>query len=833
MRKRSAPDRRGIVGRAFPREPGVDTLPDHALKERIRMHNSIRRTFALALLALVATPALAATPAPQAVQVQRHDVSVRIDGGIVQLRMVRDNVLHVHFEPDGKTTPSSLVIAPGAPRKSAAGVSVTRHGSTVTLASHAMRVQLDTRHLALSVTRPQDGQVLVRQTGLASLAHGTLALHYAGDTPMYGIHSFSAQDGPVYGTPDCTTVRHDTSGLLRMGRQVAKACPEGGAGGPFVWTTHGFGLLVDTRSATFNISHGAVSVAHTSRPDLSYYVIAGRPKAIFGALADLSGHPQLFPKWATGFTNSQWGIDQKQLLDIVATYREKHIPIDNFTLDFDWKAWGQDHYGEFRWNAKKFPDGPSGKLARMLAAEGMHLTGIMKPRIFVHTMQGRYATAHDLWVPGEKASNDYFAHKPVRDIDFDKPAARRWFGDNAIQYGFDKGIVGWWNDEADEIGDNTQFLNMQRALYEAQRRHTDIRVWSINRSFWLGAQRYAYGLWSGDIQTGFASMARQRLRMLNAVSVGATLWGMDGGGFHGRPSNQNYARWIEFGAFTPIFRVHGETPQKRQPWRYGPVAEKAATRAIRLRSRLTPYVYSYFRQGHVSGVGLVRPLLFDWPHDPKVRNDVQSWMFGDWLLVSPVVRKDQTDKAVYLPAGTWTGYFNGTVYQGGHTIHVKTDAKTWTDIPLFVRQGAIIPTRPVMDFVGQHPVREVMVDVFPAAKRTHFDYYDDNGITYAYEHGADYLQRLSTQRTAHGATFLVARPRGSYTPPLRDYLVKMHGIAAAGVAGGGHHFADLKTLQASGQAGWATGQDRFGPVTWIRLDAGHAHRVTLHAGATH
>jgi len=208
-------------------------------------------------------------------------------------------------------------------------------------------------------------------------------------------------------------------------------------------------------------------------------------------------------------------------------------------------------------------------------------------------------------------------------------------------------------------------------------------------------------------------------------------------------------------------------------------------------------------------------------------------MVGDWLLVSPVVRKDLAPKAIYLPAGTWTGYFSGTVYPGGRTIHVKTDAKTWSDIPLFVRQGAIIPTRPVMDYVGQYPVREVTLDVFPAATRTHFDYYDDNGTTYAYEHGADYLQRLDTQRTAHGARFDIAAPRGTYKPPLRDYLVKVHGIAAAGVADAGRHYADLAALQSSGRYGWATGRDRFGPVTWIRLAAGHAQHVTLHAGATH
>jgi alpha-glucosidase (family GH31 glycosyl hydrolase) len=792
---------------------------------------------ALAVTFLIAAPLqvhaepVAETGTPR-VQIVEHGIDVHLRHDLITLRLIRDNVLHVHLEPDGLTTPASLVMAPDAPHQASAPARVTRQGDVVTLASGAMRVDLDTRSMALSVSDPTHNRALLQQTDLAALTGRKLELRYADGAPMYGIHSFSAQAGPLYGTPDCSTVEYDATGLLRQGSQIAKACPEGGAGGPFVWSTRGFGLLIDTKTATFDIGNGSVSVDNTSRPDLSYYVIVGQPKAIFGAVADLSGHPPLFPKWAMGFTNSQWGIDQKELLDIVKTYRTKHIPIDNFTLDFDWKAWGQDDYGEFRWNAKKFPDGPSGRLAKMLADAGMHLTGIMKPRIFIDTVEGRYATEHHLWVPGEKASDDYFVHKPVRDIDFDKPATRRWFGENAMKYGFDKGIVGWWNDEADEINDNTQFLNMERALYDAQRAHTDIRVWSINRSFWLGAQRYAYGLWSGDIKTGFASMARQRLRMINAINVGAMQWGMDGGGFDGHPSDENYARWIEFGAFTPIFRVHGHEPEKRQPWRYGPVAEAAATRAIRLRYKVIPYIYAYAWQDHVHGVGLIRPLTFDWPDDPEVRNDVDAWMFGQWLLVSPVVKQGQTMKRIYLPAGTWIDWFTGKTYAGGHIIGYPVDAKTWSDIPLFIRDGAIIPMQPVMDWVGEHPVTTVTVQVFPSDRTTQFGYYDDDGDTYAYEKGAYFLQRLATRRDGGEVVFRTDAASGTYRPALRDYWVKVHGIHAGSVEVSEHvlrHYASPAELRKAGGEGWATENDRYGAATVLKLAAGVAREVTLHA----
>jgi alpha-glucosidase (family GH31 glycosyl hydrolase) len=325
--------------------------------------------------------------------------------------------------------------------------------------------------------------------------------------------------------------------------------------------------------------------------------------------------------------------------------------------------------------------------------------------------------------------------------------------------------------------------------------------------------------------------------MLSAVDVGAMQWGMDGGGFKGRPSPENYARWIQFGAFTPLFRVHGTFDEKRQPWVYGPVAEKAATAAIRLRYTLIPYIYSWMHRDHVDGIGLVRPLLFDWPHDSQVRNDVDAWLFGDGLLVSPVVEEGQRSKRIYLPAGTWTDYFTGTVYEGGQSIDYAVDSATWSDIPLFVRAGAIIPTWPPMDYVDQKPVATLDVDVFPDTRRTSFDYYDDDGRTYAYEHGAYFLQPLYVQRTGDTVTFESGAVEGGYKPALRFYLLKIHGNRAAAVDADGKPmpaFADTDALQRAAGEGWAAGHDRYGDVTWIRLAAAQQRQLALtlrHTGA--
>ncbi|MBE1160322.1 TIM-barrel domain-containing protein [Dyella acidiphila] len=740
----------------------------------------------------------------------------------ITLRFLTPDTVQVHGMPHGVDTAPGIVMDPHASRETLTNLRVSSTADSDTVASDALAVTWDKHGGHLKIADAQ-GQVLL-ETDPASLMDGHIELQHAATDTFYGIGSYDAFEPAK-------------EGVTRSGAKVVKAGEQGYAGGPFVWSTRGYGVLVDTLGARFELGKDAIKVSGITRPDVSYDVIVGRPPQIFKALSRLSGAPPLFPKWATGFTNSQWGSDQQEVLAIVHGYRTRHIPIDNFTFDFDWKAWGEDNYGEFRWNAKKFPDGPSGALKQTMDQLGMHMTGIMKPRIHVDTEEGRYAEAHHYWVASRPASPDYFSLKPVRDVDFDQPAVRAWFFNAALKHSFDTGIVGWWNDEADNTNSNTQFLNMQRALYDGQRAFTQTRVWSINRDFFLGSQRYAYGLWSGDIDTGFESMAAQRQRMLSAIDVGEMKWGMDTGGFKGHPDNENYARWMEFAAFVPIFRVHGTFGEKRQPWMYGAVAEKAATDAIRLRYALIPYIYSYDRAATTEGVGLVRPLYFDYPNDPQVRDDVDAWMFGDGLLVAPVVAKGQTQKDIYLPAGQWIDYFKGTVYQGGQTIHYAVDSKTWSDIPLFVRAGAIIPTQPVMDYVGEHPLTELTVDVFPASDATHFDYYDDDGDTYAYEQGAFFSQRMNTQRTAEGVTFATDAVKGTFKPVLRTYLVKLHGNAAQHVSANGHgvrQYADLDALKAATEGeGWASGSDRYGPVTWVRMAAGAATRLALDNPAAH
>ncbi len=785
------------------------------IEQRLRRRPAAR-LLALALISAAGMQTVTPLHARTAT-VDSEGLRIPVRNGVVSARLLNAGIVRLRFTPThGAPVAPTVVIDPRASWPMP-DMHWEQHGQLQTLSSSQLKLQWDAGRALLTLCDTEQRTLL--QIDPRSLGRGTLQLQHGKQDALYGIHGYSATD--------------KGGGLLRRGKQLADAGKQGDAGAPFVWSTAGYGVLVDVVGARFRLAPQRIKVKADDGRLGDVYLMAGSPKTLFGSLASISGHSPLFPKWAMGFTNSQWGIDEKELRDIVDTYRAKHIPIDNFTLDFDWKAWGEDDFGEFRWNTRKFPDGPSGKLKKEMDERGMHLTGIMKPRIHVDTVEGRQATENGYWLKESKAEPDYFSHKTVRELDLSTAAARSWFFNDELKHAFATGIVGWWNDEADDTGVQLQHLDMERALYDGQRAMSDLRVWSINRNFYLGAQRYAYGLWSGDIRTGFSSMANQRQRMLSSINLGEMQWGMDGGGFKGgTPSPENYARWIQFGAFTPIFRVHGELNQKRQPWTYGPVAEKAATDAIRLRYALIPYIYSHEYARHVSGVGLVRPLVFDWPHDPMVRNDVNAWMFGDSLLVSPVVEQGQQLKRIYLPAGRWTDWFSGKQYAGGQTIEHVADATNWSDIPLFVRDGAIIPMQPVMDYVGERPVTELQVEVFPGDQPSHFDYYDDDGKTYDYENGRYFRQPLAVRRTDGVVTLKTGEVEGSYKPPLRFYLLKIHGGRAASVTSGHalHPFASLEALQQADGEGWAAGTDRFGPVTYVRVAAAQTREIALLMG---
>jgi alpha-glucosidase len=787
----------------------------------------------VACVALLLPCCSSAEPLARAARIP-DGVEIASGASRIDVQILEDQVACVHVQFNGNETPRTLVMDPHPDLRQPTSVSGFEREGMYTLSTPGMIVRIQEKAPFSITFLDATGRQLLESMDPFHEARntGVTMLHATADT-LYGIHGLDREDV--------------SDGLTRDNGGNVAAGVQGNSGAPFIFSA-GYGVLVDSDGGVFSAVPGSFTFAHDSRPDVEYFVLAGPPLATIAALSRLVGPPPMPPEWTLGFINSQWGSTQDEVEQIVAEYRHKQIPLDGFILDFDWKAWGEDNYGEWRWNSTngpgnvapdKFSDGASGVFAARLARAGVKLGGILKPRILTTvagnpeqpTEAAAYATAHHFWYPDEVLIPDYYSHRMGRDLDFNNPAERSWYWQHLIP-AFHAGMAAWWNDEADVSGktifNNFQFLNMGRMLYEGQRGDSDLRVWSINRAFYLGASRYGYAGWSGDIKTGFASMAFQQRRMLAALDTGEFHWSMDTGGFSGDPDPENYARWVEFAAFVPIMRVHGELNRKRQPWIYGPVVEAAARHAIDLRYELLPYIYSYERRNTEGEVGLVRPLFWEFPGDTQAATNDTEWMFGDALLVAPVVTEGATSRNVYLPAGDWLDYASGRHYTGQQSISVRTDAKTWSDIPLFVRSGSILATQPTEQYVDQRRISAFTLDIFPSPEEADFLAYDDNGRTYRYEKGDYIRQEIKAELRGGETTLTIAPATGNYASSLRWYLLRVH-VAAKEVRLNGNLLlrTPLPKLPKSSAGSWALTKDRFGQVVLLRARAGEQSKSVI------
>lgn len=770
---------------------------------------------------------------------------------ILELQVCEADILKVNYRPNGIASSASTPMIDPDRVWQAVGAQIDASGDPITITTEAMQISIQRTPCRMTVKKA-DGTVLFWEPESGGVFHDGVRFVRSAGQNMYGLSSYACFDG------NGQLLRNDTSAAVQAGQQ-------GNSGGPFVWSTAGYGLLIDSdggypvvesTSGKLEFYYGDTTTEGRRyfKNNVEYYVLLGEPEDIMENYAHVTGESPMMPEWSLGFSNYEWGINQAELYTMIDTYRAKGIPLDSYGIDYDWKNYGSDNYGEFTWNTNNFPDAASSALKNKMESEGVKLIGITKPRIVTKlsdgtvTQQGQAAIAGDYFYPGHAEYTDYFYPVTVRSIDPYDEAVREWWWEHS-ETAFDLGISGWWNDETDTVASgaanywfgNFTTLHLSQALYEGQREHTNdtVRVWQTARNYYPGTQRYATTIWSGDVGTQFAideniwwtnGLNDQKATMLSTINNGQMKWGSDGGGFNQNtgtienPSPELYTRWLQFAAFSPVFRVHGNFNHQRQPWYYGFTAEENSKAVIQLRYSLMPYIYSYEQKALEKGVGLVKPLAFDYPNDANVANDSDAWMFGDWLLASPVTERYQTTKWIYLPAGTWIDYFTGLVYQGGQYVEYAVNGESWTDVPLFIKQGAIIPTQKALNYTSEEAVSEIMLDIFPSSAQSSFRLYDDDGSSYDYESGEYFKQTVTAQdRGTAGVSVDLSARTGSYASSYQVYLVKLHGKAASQVRLGGTvltKYSDLGALRAASGEGYAVGRDIYGDVTYVKVAAG-------------
>jgi alpha-D-xyloside xylohydrolase len=475
---------------------------------------------------------------------------------------------------------------------------------------------------------------------------------------------------------------------------------------------------------------------------LDYVVFYGiNADEVIGAYRDLSGNVPMLPSWAYGFWQCRERYTSSvDLTQTVKEFRRRHIPMD--VIVQDWQYWGNNGWGVPEFDETQYPD-PAGFI-KELHDLNAHFNISIWSNPDKNSPVGKEFVSDSLYIPGTKW------------LDYFKPETRDEYWNTLNKNLFMQGVDSWWMDATEPENDAlagiqtawgpgdfyrlTYPLMVSKTVYEGQRSSdSSKRVCILTRSAFAGQQRYGTVNWSGDIGGTWDGFKRQIVAGLNYSLTGMPFWTTDIGGFF-RPgpsqyTDENYrellTRWFQWGAFNPVFRIHGYQTET-EPWKYGQLVEDNMREMLNLRYRLLPYIYSEAWQVSKNGSTLMRPLIVDFRDDPTAIKQGFEYLFGSSILVTPVISPGAREWSVYLPESVaWYDFWTGKQYSGGQTVDVPAPLDK---IPLFVKAGSIIPLGKFIEYTGQKLADTLEIRLYRGADGR-FDLYEDEGDNYNYEKG--------------------------------------------------------------------------------------------------
>lgn len=659
---------------------------------------------------------------------------------------------------------------------------------------------------------------------------------------------------------------------------------------PHYISSKGYAIYFDNTSRTqFDLgatdsntcSFGTMNPA--AEGELCYYFIGGDDmKDLTNSFTDLTGKSFFGPEWAYGNMQCHYGYTQDRILEVAETYREKQIPCDVLFSDIEWY---QNQCSPTEWNHTNYPN-PDAMLAT-IKNQGYRFGLIDDPNVSAST------TSQDDYTVG--VANNYFIRNTEGIIeqanwpwggadgnavsgmsgvtDFFNPYAAKWWGDlhNKV---LNQGVEAFWldmneparyqpnwafyNQEGKSFGNieelhNAYALMHQKAMYNKVSEDNS-RPFLQTRSSFTGSHRYA-SPWTGDIRSDYDSMSQQLRLGLSLSMSGFNYWGFDIGGFYGNFTDDEYKRWVELSTFIPVHRFHyanwnegdgnGQcyTTTGKEPWNFG--CEEIARDQINLRYQLIPYMYSCTADSVIgtglegdgtkgTGIPLTRAMVMEYFDDENTYNLDTQFMCGPSLLVAPVVEA-ATTKEVYFPEGTWYDYSDGiTTYTTGNITYNAPIDK----LPLFVKEGAILPMMPVMQYVGEKPIDQLTLDVYPLVENgtSSFVYYEDDGTTQDYLNGeyatTTYNCTVNNSADQRSLTFTTGMRTGKYSNSVadRNYMIQIHKMAYedTAVKVDGNALESLDSLEALNAATQGFFVDPTTQICYVKLhdDAGE-HNITV------
>lgn len=500
------------------------------------------------------------------------------------------------------------------------------------------------------------------------------------------------------------------------------------------------------------------------------------------------------------------------MLSTLAEFRKRRIPIDNIVID--WQHWEEDAWGSHEFDRKRFPD-PKGMVDSIHAMNGRVMISVW-PKFYITTehfkefdkngwmYQGAIRDSIRDWVGPGYLGSFYDAYDPD---------ARKLFWEQMNDHYMPLGFDAWWMDASEPnirdctdieyrkylstptaLGPSAKYFNAYalmnaEAIYNGQRGvEPDKRVFLLTRSGFSGLQRYSTATWSGDIATRWEDMEAQISAGLNFSVSGIPYWTMDIGGFcvedryvaaqreYNFTGNENAdlkewrelnTRWYQFGAFTPLFRAHGQWPF-REVFNIAPEshqAYKAITAYTKLRYNLMPYIYSLAGMTYFNDYTIMRPMVMDFTDDKATFDIKDQYMFGPALLVAPVYKYGARSRSVYFPEGSkWYDFYSGKMIEGGRDITVDAP---YERIPLYVRAGSIIPAGGDIMSTAEESGEPTTIVVY-GGNDGDFTLYEDEGTNYGYERGE--FSKIRFRYDDDASTLTIESREGQYPGMKADRL---------------------------------------------------------------
>jgi len=540
---------------------------------------------------------------------------------------------------------------------------------------------------------------------------------------------------------------------------------------------------------------------------IDYYFISGENMdEVISGYRTVTGKAPVMPEWAMGFWQSrQRYTNQEELLDVVREYRKRNIPFDNIVLD--WQYWPADKWGDHQFDVTRFPD-PDGMIRTLHDDLNARIMISVWPKYYVGTenYEAMKSKGYLYMRNVEMERRDWIGYLSTFYDAFNADARTAFWNQINIAL-YSRGIDAWWLDATEPditsnlpmeerkammnptaLGSADRYFNayslvQAQGVYEGQRAtDPENRVFILTRSAFAGLQRYSAANWSGDIAARWHDMAAQIPCGLNMSMSGIPWWTMDIGGFsvesrYHNPSpadldewRELMTRWHQYGAFVPLFRSHGEFPF-REIYNTAPdnhIAYKTMVEYNRLRYRLMPYIYSLAGQAWLNDYTIMRGLTMDFSLDTEVFDIADQYMFGPSLMVNPVTEYKARSRNVYLPSAYgWYDVRTGRHYAGGTVVEADAPYE-W--MPLFAREGSLIPTGPDIQYTGEKEADPLTLWVYAGADGA-FELYEDEGDNYNYEDGAYTLIPLTWNEAER--TLTIGKREGEYRGMLHERTVNV------------------------------------------------------------